>query len=112
AAWSLGQIGGPKAVRALVIALGDDQLRAPARDALRGVGAQATEPLLACLDGTIDDCDPTTAVLIFKDLADPRATPALIAELGRHRVKPELVIEALGAIADPRALVPLLSLVG
>jgi HEAT repeat protein len=109
-AFALGQIGGREAVRALVLALGNEALRPAAREALHKVGQEAIPQLLACLGGDFEDCDVTTAVLLCKDLANPQSTPLLIRELERRRVKPELVISALGASRDPRAQEPLLAL--
>ena len=54
--------------------------------------------------------DPTTAVGVLEALGDARATPALLAELARGRVRRDLVVQALGVVGDPRGLVPVLAL--
>jgi HEAT repeat protein len=110
-AYALGQIRDEKGIRELVRALGTDSLRVAAREALQAVGEAAVKPLVACLLGGIDACDAAAAVSVLKVVGDKRATAALVAELGRGRVKKELVIEALGQVADPQALLPLLALV-
>lgn len=109
-AFALGQVGGDDAIRALVLALGNEALRPAAREALHKVGEKAIPQLLLCLGGKLEDCDVTTAVLLCKDLASPRTTPILLEELARRRVKPELVIRSLGASRDARAQAPLLAL--
>jgi cellulose synthase operon protein C len=108
-AYALGQIRDEHGVRELVRATQTEALRGAAREALAGVGAPAVDPLLACLAGTLE-CDLTVAVDVLKTIGDARATPALLAELNRGRVRTQGVVAALAALADRRALVPLLSL--
>ena len=118
-AFALGQIArspaagdeARAALEALVSALGHGQLRSAAREALAAAGPVAVPPLVAHLEGSLDG-DPATAVQLLRELGDPRATPALVAELHRGRLGRELVLEALGSIGDPRALVPVLGLLG
>ena len=107
---ALGRIGDQRSVRALVRHLGQGPLRAAAAEALVLVGKAAVPPVVACLEGSADECDPAAAVALLGQIGDERATPVLVAELGRARVKRELVVDALGALADPAALVPLLAL--
>jgi HEAT repeat protein len=107
---ALGRIGEPRAVRELVKRLRTEQLRLAATEALKLVGSPAVPALLECLEGKIDDCDASPVVDLLKALGDKRATKALVAELSRTRVKKEKLIDALGAIRDPAALVPLLAL--
>jgi HEAT repeat protein len=116
-AYALGQIGkrddsgaaGDKALRALVEALSTPSLSTAAREALRAAGERAVAPLVAHLEGKIDG-DPASAVALLRDIADADATPALVIELERGRVPTSLVLEALGAAGDSRALVPVLGL--
>ncbi|MCE9573196.1 MAG: HEAT repeat domain-containing protein, partial [Deltaproteobacteria bacterium] len=118
-AYALGQIAarpdagddGTRAVTALVNALAQPASRQQAREALAVAGAAAVPTLIASLEGRVDG-DPTMAVELLRDAADPRATPALLAELDRGRVSQSLVLEALGATGDPRALIPVLGLAG
>jgi len=118
-AYALGQIArspeagadARQALVALVEALESGHLRSAAREALAAAGEVAVPVLVAHLEGKLDG-DPATAVMLLRDLEDPRATPALIAELDRGRLGRELVLEALGRIGDPRALVPVLGLLG
>ncbi|HTJ46126.1 MAG TPA: HEAT repeat domain-containing protein [Kofleriaceae bacterium] len=118
-AFALGQIAkqpdagaaGDAAVTALVKALASPSLRTAAREALAVARTSAVPALVASLEGRIEG-DPTTAVELLKDAADARATDALVAELDRGRVAQSLVLEALGATGDPRALLPVLGLLG
>src|SRR5262249_44825346 len=108
-AYALGQIGDERGVRELVRATQNEVVRGAAREALVGVGAQAVDPLLQCLAGGLE-CDPTVAVEVLKAIGDARATPALLQELVRGRVRREVVVAALAGMKDRRALVPLLGL--
>lgn len=107
---ALGRIGDPRAVRELVKKLRTENLRLAAGEALKLVGAGAVPALLECLAGKMEDCEAGPVVDLLKVLGDKRATADLVAELSRTRVKKQRVIEALGAIGDPAALVPLLAL--
>ena len=116
-AFALGQIArspragqdGREALEALVEATANGQLRTAAREALSAAGKVAVPALIAHLEGKLDG-DPATAVLLLRDLEDPRATMVLVAELDRGRLSRELVLEALGRLGDSRALVPVLGL--
>ena len=116
-AYSLGQIAknpkagkiGEQAVRALVISLANGRIRTAAIEALRNAGTAAVPALVAHLAGELDG-DPSTAVILLRDIGDPRATPALVAELDRGRISTELVLDALSKSGDSRALVPVLGL--
>ena len=116
-AFALGQIaragkGGTaveRAVRSLVEALAQPNQRTSAREALRIAGPAAVPALIDHLDGRIEG-EPREAVLLLRDAADKRATPALVAELERGRVATTIVLEALAATGDPDAIVPVLGL--
>ncbi|MDB4957742.1 MAG: domain containing protein [Myxococcales bacterium] len=114
-AYSLGQIAstpgsgkaGEDAMHKLVENLVYAAQRKPAQEALRVAGKAAVPALVASLSGRIAG-DPTTAVTLLSETADPRATAALTAELERGRVATPLVLKALGSTGDPAALVPVL----
>lgn len=98
-----------RALRVLVEALARRPLRTAAREALRNAGPAAVPALVAHLEGEIDG-DPVTAVEILRDIGDARATPALVSELERGRISRALVLDALEATGDRRALRPILGL--
>lgn len=114
-AYALGQIAGTAnagkagedAMRTLVANLKTNDQRQGAKEALRVAGKAAVPALVAHLQGRIDG-DPTTAVELLGDAADPRATATLAAELERGRVAMPKILRALGATGDPQALVPVL----
>ena len=114
-AYALGQIAGTPgagtagedAMRTLVINLKTNDQRQGAKEALRVAGKAAVPALVLHLQGRIDG-DPTTAVELLGDAADPRATATLAAELERGRVAMPKILRALGATGDPQALVPVL----
>jgi cellulose synthase operon protein C len=119
-AYSLGQIAatpgsgkaGEDAMKTLVVSLAQSpQARNAAKEALRIAGKSAVPALVSHLQGRIPG-DPTTAVEILTDVADPRATATLSAELERGRVAMPKVLRALGATGDPQALVPVLRALG
>ncbi|RMH41630.1 MAG: HEAT repeat domain-containing protein [Deltaproteobacteria bacterium] len=105
----LGRAGDARAVTVLVETLADPRLRAAATEALRVAGRAAVPALVRHLDGELAG-DPASAVALLRDAADPAATDALVRELGRGRVSRGLVLDALGAAGDRRALVPVLTL--
>ena len=118
AAVSLGQIARAPdtdkkiarlAMRALVKQLSDGSLKGPAKEALLLAGPVAVPSLVAHLEGKLEG-DPTTAVMLLRDIGDPRATEVLITELDRGRINRELVLSALSRAGDQRALVPVLDL--
>jgi HEAT repeat protein len=114
-AYALGQIAGTpgagpsgeEAMKALVEILAQPPQRPAARDALRVAGKAAVPALVMHLQGRIKG-DPSTAVQLLAETADPRATATLTAELERGRVAIPIVLRALGATGDPQALVPVL----
>ncbi|MDQ3334375.1 MAG: HEAT repeat domain-containing protein [Myxococcota bacterium] len=113
-AYALGQIAGSAApgkaddaMRTLVVNLKTNDQRQGAKEALRVAGKAAVPALVLHLQGRIDG-DPTTAVELLGDAADPRATATLAAELERGRVAMPKILRALGATGDPQALVPVL----
>ena len=115
AAYALGQIAGTPgagkegedAMRTLVVNLKTNDQRQGAKEALRVAGKAAVPALVLHLQGRIEG-DPTTAVELLGDAADPRATATLAAELERGRVAMPKILRALGATGDPQALVPVL----
>ena len=98
-----------RAMEALVAALARRSLRPAAREALRNAGPVAVPALVAHLAGDIDG-DAATVVEILRDIGVPDATPALINELERGRIDLALVLDALEAAGDRRALRPILGL--
>jgi HEAT repeat protein len=114
-AYALGQIAGTAgagkagedAMRTLVVNLKLNDQRQGAKEALRVAGKAAVPALVMHLQGRIEG-DPTTAVELLGDAADPRATATLAAELERGRVAMPKILRALGATGDPQALVPVL----
>ncbi len=98
---------GEDAMRTLVAGLASPQTRQLSSEALRVAGKAAVPALVAHLEGRLAG-DPTTAVKLLGENADPRATTVLAAELERGRVATALVLQALGATGDPAALVPVL----
>ncbi|MEO8705080.1 MAG: HEAT repeat domain-containing protein [Kofleriaceae bacterium] len=114
-AYSLGQIAGTPgagkpgedAMRTLVINLAQASQRNASKEALRVAGKAAVPALVLHLQGRIAG-DPSTAVQLLGEAADPRATATLAAELERGRVAIPLVLRALGATGDAAALVPVL----
>ena len=114
-AYALGQIAGTPgagkagedAMRTLVINLAQPNQRNAAKEALRIAGKAAVPALVLHLQGRIPG-DPSTAVQLLGETADPRATATLTAELERGRVAIPYVLRALGATGDPQALVPVL----
>ena len=114
-AYTLGQIAavprsgkaGEDAMRTLVENLAAPTSRNAAREALHVAGKAAVPALIAHLQGRIHG-DPATAVALLTEAGDPRAIPALTAELERGRVATPLVLKALGATGDSQALVPVL----
>lgn len=118
AAYALGQIAAagdrdatPIAVRALVAALVDPAGRPAVLEALRKAGPAAVPALVDHLEGRLAG-DPGSAVDLLADFGDARATGALIAELDRGRMGVARVVAALARTGDPRALVPVLGLIG
>ncbi|HUJ60792.1 MAG TPA: HEAT repeat domain-containing protein [Kofleriaceae bacterium] len=118
-AYALGQIAaspnagkaGEDAMRVLVENLAQQSTRHAANEALRVAGRAAVPALVEHLAGRLKG-DPTSAVKLLGEGADPRATATLAAELERGRVAIPLVLKALGATGDPAALVPVLGVLG
>jgi len=103
-----------QAVTTLVTALGRDDARAAAREALTVAGGRAAAALLRRAATTSGD-ELATIVDLLRELGDTRATPLLLAELERARVPSGLVVEALAAMmraGDRRPLPSLLALLG
>lgn len=103
AALALGQIaaapeGDDRAVRALVEALGRDNARAAAREALVVAGARAAPALLERLKRATGD-ELGALVDVLAEVNDGRATPLLVAELERARLPRERLIDALARAA-------------
>lgn len=121
AAIALGQIaakppasGADAALAALIAALGRDETRAAAREALALAGPAAATALIARLDEARGE-ELAAAVELCATLGDARATAPLVAVLESGRVAREKVVDALGAIAragGKSALEPLTALLG
>lgn len=118
-AYALGQIAAvpsagkasETALRVLADDLANSSTRIAATEALRVAGSAAVPALVAHLAAhRKGDLSPIIALLT--ELGDSRATAALTAELERDRVPAPLVLHALGATRDPKALIPVLSATG
>ncbi len=115
--YSLAQIAAahpkdPSAKRvlvALVEELGQRKTRSSAKEALHIAGLAAVPALLEQLQGRIAG-DPTATVEILLQIADERATDALIAELDRGRVSQALLLSGLKKLGATQALLPVLAL--
>jgi HEAT repeat protein len=99
--WALGEIGDPRAIPALVGALGSDDVEVAkyATRSLVKLGPSATEALVAALD------DPSPrrrryAVRALGEIRDERSLEPLLS-LG-ERVDREVLLWALGRLGDPR----------
>ena len=138
AAEALGRLGDPRAVRPLVVALGDAPVRPTAVEALVAIGSVAGESLVAAL-GNQDPKVRKAAVMALGRIGDARAVEAVVAaledqdgevqwaaieslgQLGDYRATEPLIamlndrglhaaaVAALGAIGDPRAVEPLIA---
>jgi len=101
AAWALGEIGDPRAIPALVKAMGskDGEVRKYATRSLIKFGPPATDYLIEALG----DSSPEVrhyAVRALGEIRDPRAVEALLAMGGR--VDREVHLWALGRLGDGR----------
>lgn len=101
AAWALGEIGDPRAIPALVPALGDRDIEV-AKYAARSLvkfGKEATGALLAALD---DPSERTRhyAVRALGEIQDPSSADTLLGLTGR--VDREVHLWALGRLGDRR----------
>jgi HEAT repeat protein len=117
AAEALGQIGGARAVEALIKALGDNDLgvRWDAADALGEIGdVRAVEPLIETLRDE-DTHVRASAAVALGEIGDARAVEPLIKALGDEDaewyVRRNAAI-ALGEIGDARAVEPLIKALG
>ena len=119
-AYALGQIArrqnagkaGEDAMRALVANLASANTRAAAVEGLRVAGAAAVPALVAQLSSRqAGGSTASSAIALLSEIGDDRATDALLVELERGRVAPSVVLNALRATRDPKALIPVLSFV-
>ncbi|HTM23118.1 MAG TPA: HEAT repeat domain-containing protein, partial [Kofleriaceae bacterium] len=101
--------GRHRALVVLVESTAQSALRTGVTEALAVTGKAAVPVLIDSLEGRIGG-DPESVVKLLRELRDPRATPALVAELARGRVGNDLLLDALGHSGDPRALLPVLGL--
>ncbi|MFH2010894.1 MAG: HEAT repeat domain-containing protein [bacterium] len=109
---ALGRLGTPLARRTLVKALFDSTLSRAVRDALVLAGGAIVPQLARTLRSPrIQPHLATQVVQILRDIADRRASSALVREFHRGRVSRKLVVEALTTCGDSKALVPLLVVV-
>ncbi len=102
AAWSLGEIGDPKAVPALISSLSDQnsEVRRYATRALIKLNKIAVMPLLDYLAHAKGE-GAAAAIRAVGDIADKRALETLLTLVtGEHRAEAFL---ALGKLRDPRA---------
>jgi len=109
---ALGEIGGQGSIDALARALTRSDLRRDAAAALAHVGAPAIPALVARLDDPRSTDVALAAVEALATIGDPTAGPALVEALGAGRVPAPRVLEALGRVADPRTLQPILERLG
>ncbi|MHB8958934.1 MAG: HEAT repeat domain-containing protein [Candidatus Limnocylindrales bacterium] len=100
----------PRAVRALVVALGDGPVRPTAVEALIATGSVAGEPLVAAL-GNWDPKVREAAAMALGRIGDARAVEALIGALGDQAGEVRwAAVESLGEIGDHRATEPLIAM--
>ena len=110
AAEGLGRLRDPRAVRPLVIALGDAPVRPAAVEALVAAGSVAGESLVAAL-GNQDPKVRKAAVMALGRIGDARAVEALIAVLEDQDGEVQwAAIESLGQLGDDRATEPLIAM--
>jgi HEAT repeat protein len=108
AASALARIGTKKCAEPLVQALRSSYLRSMAKDNIKILGKKAVPFLVRRLSNPqVDPDEAQTIVKLLGQMGDARASRVLIAELDRHRVQPQEVIEALHICADTSALIPL-----
>jgi HEAT repeat protein len=102
---------GQDALLALAQSLSNQRMRAAAVEGLRAAGPRAVPSLVAQLSrrGHTGTSAVSSAIALLSEVGDAGATDALIAELERGRVTAPLVLKALGATRDPRALIPVLT---
>lgn len=109
---ALGEIGGEGSIAALARALSRSDLRRDAASALAHVGVPAIPALVARLEDPRSAEVALAAVEALATIGDPSAGPALVEALGAGRIAAPRVLEALGRVADPRSLVPVLERLG
>jgi len=106
AAQALGRLGDPGSAEALIAALGDDETRPVAEEALHRIGTSAVPALLraARAEGRMPMAAAQAAVRLLGQAGDARALPLLLELLAWGPVPRETTIAALGALRDPTTL--------
>jgi HEAT repeat protein len=111
AAWALGEIGDPRAIPALIAALGDRDIEVGkyAARSLIKFGKEATDALLAALESPSEQTRHY-AVRALGEIQDPRSADTLLAMAGK--VDRPVYLWALGRLGDPRGFVAVAAAVG
>ncbi len=104
---ALARIGSKEALDVLVGALSGDEDgsgNGAARRALASMGSAAVPRLRKCLTGQPAPAVADGCALALGDIGAKAAVPTLVDALRRGVVRPRAVLEALGAIKEPKSL--------
>ncbi|HEY2904157.1 MAG TPA: HEAT repeat domain-containing protein [Polyangia bacterium] len=107
---ALGQIASAPALAVLIERLREPPISPDVKEALRRAGAAAVPLLVAVLDSAghgASTATVTAAVSILGAIGDRRATAALAGLVDRRHPATVAALQALAAMRDPAALVPL-----